>query len=370
MVQERQRLIRENVQEYLDAFRKLTQREAQPDKGNRQKFRRFFPPNTPGAFVHVGKTGGSTLSKIMKYACHAFVPKPCQKDTLMMQNGNSSSSVSTNSIISETTTYFHTPDFDKLDRKKYDFYVFSLRDPLERIMSAFYFEHPRNRLIENRGLRRQFRPVFEPCFPNLDALGKALDRFEQRSGQKLGARHHATTAAGDNYYYRAATEQSVNNTDCPSLAAALFDNKVRRSGHFYHDLNYMADRVNITDETTTILSVRQEYLWEDWVTANAWLSPASLQQENSVSSHNKSSFGNDPLPVDIFPHLQLRNFGHRRLPVTKKASNRTKSLLCRALTREYHVYLEILQRSVNLSPQDRNRSVQLAIRNCPELSLG
>ena len=37
----------------------------------------FKPPNTPGAFIHVGKTGGSTLSLLLRNGCHSFVPKPC-----------------------------------------------------------------------------------------------------------------------------------------------------------------------------------------------------------------------------------------------------------------------------------------------------
>lgn len=34
------------------------------------------PPS--GAFVHIGKTAGSSLSVLLRNGCHSFVPKPCR----------------------------------------------------------------------------------------------------------------------------------------------------------------------------------------------------------------------------------------------------------------------------------------------------
>ena len=31
-----------------------------------------------GAFIHIGKTAGSTLSLLLRNGCHSFVPKPCR----------------------------------------------------------------------------------------------------------------------------------------------------------------------------------------------------------------------------------------------------------------------------------------------------
>jgi hypothetical protein len=53
-----------------------------------------LPPRTPGAFIHVGKTGGSTLSRYQRNGCHSFVPKPCRGKYLLNE-----------SYISKTTTY-------------------------------------------------------------------------------------------------------------------------------------------------------------------------------------------------------------------------------------------------------------------------
>ena len=32
-----------------------------------------------GAFVHIGKTAGSSLSMLLRNGCHSFVPKPCRE---------------------------------------------------------------------------------------------------------------------------------------------------------------------------------------------------------------------------------------------------------------------------------------------------
>jgi len=34
---------------------------------------------TMGAFVHIGKTAGSTLSLLLRNGCHSFLPKPCRR---------------------------------------------------------------------------------------------------------------------------------------------------------------------------------------------------------------------------------------------------------------------------------------------------
>jgi hypothetical protein len=54
------------------------------------------PPHTPGAFIHVGKTGGSTLRGYLMNGCHSFVRKPC---------GGPSRNIMNESYISKTTTY-------------------------------------------------------------------------------------------------------------------------------------------------------------------------------------------------------------------------------------------------------------------------
>jgi Sulfotransferase family len=121
------------------------------------------PPYTPGAFIHVGKTGGSTLCSQLRNACHSWWPKPC----------NSNVSIVNESNLSFLTTYYHTPDFQLLSTRQYhyDFYVWTLRDPFSRLLSAFTYQHPLNmRYAKDEKYWakhvRANKPVFS-CFPTL-----------------------------------------------------------------------------------------------------------------------------------------------------------------------------------------------------------
>lgn len=53
-------------------------------------------PNTTAAFIHLGKTGGSSLSLQLRNGCHSFVKKPCHD-------------VENETIVSEMVTdYYHS----------------------------------------------------------------------------------------------------------------------------------------------------------------------------------------------------------------------------------------------------------------------
>jgi hypothetical protein len=52
--------------------------------------------NKTAGFIHIGKTGGSSLTSVLRNGCHSFVPKPC-------------SVISNETIISELVTdYYHS----------------------------------------------------------------------------------------------------------------------------------------------------------------------------------------------------------------------------------------------------------------------
>jgi hypothetical protein len=44
------------------------------------------PQMTLGAFVHVGKTGGSTLSTLLRNGCNEGAPKPCTPERVSKGN--------------------------------------------------------------------------------------------------------------------------------------------------------------------------------------------------------------------------------------------------------------------------------------------
>ena len=276
---------------------------------------RVMPPHTPGAFIHLGKCGGSSLSVHLRNGCHSFVRKPCRPK------------VANESYISKLTTYVHTPDFDKLGRSDwtFDFYAVTIRDPLQRFMSAFAYMHPENRLTALQQ-RRAAQPVFE-CFPTLESFSKHIgDDFKNHQD------------------YNSTSPSEVDSSNCTLLARALLVNRVRPAQHFYYDTKYIQSKLPVDKP---VLVLRNEFLWRDWVTANQWLGDKE---------------------VAIFPDDHIRDFSNKTLRVNKTLSEVGRRRLCLALEQEYRAYWNIIARAVNFFPEEKEAStVLLSKQSCPEL---
>jgi hypothetical protein len=101
----------------------------------------FLNQTTPlgGAFVHVGKTGGSTLSVLLRNGCHSWLKHPCRNVTTPAET------VASHKI----SAYYHVADFGLLPKSHHDFYVVTLRNPYDRVISAFCYEHLSNMKARN-----------------------------------------------------------------------------------------------------------------------------------------------------------------------------------------------------------------------------
>ena len=116
---------------------------------------------TGGAIIHIGKTAGSTLSKLLRNGCPSVVTKPCYHPA--------DETVASRQIRS----YYHVMDFQALKQSTHDFLLVTTRDPLDRLISAFCYEHMRNRhATNNTGSLNRFQiKVLDnayKCFPTLE----------------------------------------------------------------------------------------------------------------------------------------------------------------------------------------------------------
>jgi hypothetical protein len=359
---------------------------------------RLQPPNTPGAFIHVSKTGGSTLSSQLRNGCHSWMPKPCSSSnrlvlTNMTTSTNSNTISEQESFISRLSTYYHIPDFPLLAQQQqqqqpgmlqettstrtktkpkdndndsrskahhvahngdYAFYVWTVRDPLERTISSFVYQHPANIQVRQakywQRLYQRGQPSFA-CFPTLERFATALGDVNQYPGDD-----------DDNGYPFNAT--TVNNTNCTRLARAIMDNKVAIPAHLYYSFHWLLQQhifpttrtkneANDGDDATIHLAIRTEHLWDDWTTANQWLGQDTV-----------TTFSDIRLRKNNDDSSEMFNY-----PVKREISAQGQERLCRALKKEYQAYMILLQRAVNLSEQQRQDSLNQARQNCPILNL-
>jgi hypothetical protein len=232
------------------------------------------------------------------------------------------------------------PDFTKLEaHHDYHFYVVSTRDPFSRTLAAFSFMHPKNRRVAREERDRGYDRFFF-CFHSLEIFALAL-------GEKSVGLNSANHTIPIDYPF---PPNVTDIRDCKQLARASMNNRVTSATHFYWDtkgiFKYLPPKFYYN--TTAILVVRKEALWDDWTTANQFLGQTQ---------------------VSTFPLTSIRNYSHLVLPITKKLSETGRTRLCRMLIPEYKVYLELLSRADNLTPLQVQESLAIAQKNCPMLEL-
>ena len=278
---------------------------------------------TGGAFVHIGKTGGSTLSKLMRNGCPSMIERPCYQvphETAVSQRVNS---------------YYHVMDFGLLPQSHHDFYLLSLRDPFDRLISAFCYEHMRNRhATNNTGSLNRFQiKVLDnayKCFPTLEDFASY---FQQ----------------GDPYQFHYPYKYNiVEPKPCREFALAVFHGKVRLFHHLYFNYHQIRNLIPNAKEQT-ILATRLETLWEDWASVNTYLG----QSAETI----------------VIPDAHLRDTSQLDLPVTKELSPEGREALCLALQMEYDAYFWLVSRAKNLNKQDLAATLVRARQRCPSVQL-
>lgn len=315
----------------------------------------FTPPKTPGAFLHIGKTGGSTLSYQLRNGCHSFMEKPCKNETELPS--------SQESAISKLTSYFHIPDFDngRLYRSNiennYQFFVITIRDPLSRWISTYHQQHPYRLNADklNKWKDKEWHAKYKRYKNYVPSLKKLQNKnhiyacFEtlEEYAQLL------SNLTNFNMMKDKVHAENLREQDCDVQAKATFYHIRFESIYlFAYDLRQVLSMIQKNLREKIILSVRTEFLWTDWATANRWLGDDSsvgiVKTGQKIDERNSTKVGS-PVKMDL--------------------SEQARRNLCLALESEYHLYFKVLQLSVNLRPKDREDSLAIARKQCPWLDL-
>lgn len=266
------------------------------------------------AFLHVGKTGGATLARLIRRAC--FSKKGCLKHEAAI-------TISEESVISRAVTrYYHM----RAPSPHHDSYLVTLRDPLDRAASWYIFRHPANAghfhvsPIQNKVLLRLFA-----CYPTFDQLATKGLSSSRRGGK------------------------------CARLARNIMSGTIqppRDGDHMSWNYGfYLESSVLVDDDEDNkdLFVVRTEHLWEDWQAINKLLGDDtnSAKDEPNADSHQRDS--STPLPVS-----------------DRTLSEQGTVNLCCTLASEIYVYTKALKRAVNLSPQQVRESLNRLEQKCDD----
>ncbi|KAL7579767.1 hypothetical protein ACA910_021903 [Epithemia clementina (nom. ined.)] len=135
-----------------------------------------------------------------------------------------------------------------------------------------------------------------------------------------------------------------------------------------------------------VLAIRNEHKKDDFVSVNHLLmttnlhnnsnSLRTLQHSGNLQEHQQTQWNAtdrrtktkyDKLILGTKPFPEKASREQTTFNVTKSISPLGRKRLCRALEDEYRAYIRLLHHSMNLSPREKNDSLNLSRQNCPDL---
>ena len=260
------------------------------------KFRVMVPDDKRICFVHVGKAGGSSIGCSLGFNLHCNETEQEERIPVGM-------------LPLMATNTFHNDVNDCPFNPPPAYNLFTVRDPLERAVSAFNYDKQGDREWEDGG-----RPVYHGCgFRTIHEFaieGLAPDGTASRK--------------------------------CKELAYNVIRGDGEHICHLYNNYRYYAERALRPE--SGVLVLRINHLEEDWKAAEAVM-------------------GGDPNVNIKFPR---ENSGLHRSDDDLFLTPESKKLLCEGLCEEIQVYKHLLMLAENVSPKQKQESLAELAENCPK----
>ncbi|KAL3804861.1 hypothetical protein HJC23_006633 [Cyclotella cryptica] len=256
-----------------------------------------IPPNKQICFVHVGKAGGSTIGCSLGFSLHC----------------SSSGQVIPNSILPVVTTHaFHRGVYDCQDDAAY--FLFVIRDPLARLLSAFNYDRPQEHEKLSKWQRFHKKEFY------LDCPYWTLEEVAQNG---------------------LLDSTGTTSTVCRRRARSAIRGTEQFIPHWFFNYQYYYEFIPLEAK---ILVIRNDHIVDDWngieymLDGNGDVLNPSLLPENNV--HDKNA-------TDLY------------------LSDDSKIALCRSLCNEIQIYKDILRRAVNFIEEDVQISLEELRLSCP-----
>jgi hypothetical protein len=322
-----------------------------------------------GCFVHVGKTAGSSLGCALGFRLH------CQKE-LRHPRGY---------LPRLTTNLIHSDVNDC--HLRHDYYLFSMRNPLERIQSWYVYEE------------KKLQPLIANCsFATLNDLAErgleTLVGYKERIRSLMINGTNSTAAMGNATSNLTTLIRQPGSTRCRYKSRRVIRGTEKLGSHAYY--NYAKYVTQIPDDAIVGV-IRTPHLVEDYNAMEAYVT-RRVHEKQLQQKHNASRKSWNPLASIAArqqlppPPVQIARLGSKnRTPVRLNSTNattgsvedgpapavfraadprrylsdRARTLLCAALCDEIQVYKRILRRAVNLRESDVQESLAELRETCP-----
>jgi hypothetical protein len=281
--------------------------------------------------VHVGKTAGKTV------ACQLGEGQTSEGTNLMCPGYVPPPSALQEAFAGRTHMWDHG---HRCERASFSAFLFVLRNPLERLTSWYFYEHPKRMFGYYRGTKesncpRQFHKwegskVFaNGCFGNLEEF--ALSTIPPENATKH-----------QHLCQKLAWDVATGKQRCPYHNAFGYSYYLRRSQQL----------AALKPKAYRNLVIRTEHLSEDWDQLDRAFG-------GKMNVNGTVRFGHPPASQNASIHSESDSNEVDRL------SDAGRKNLCRALCFEIQVYKTILKMAENLDDRQVRESIQEVIVSCP-----
>ena len=264
-----------------------------------------IPPSERICFVHVGKAGGSSVGCGLGFSLH------CDNTTQPSFEGL---------LPRRTTRMFHADTYDCYDDSAY--YLFVVRNPIERVRSAFLYERPKS----DADLKKTF-PEY----------------YERRKNLYLDC---PSFGVMENFVQDGMTQHGKASEVCKIRAFTAVRGDLHFSCHMYFNYQFHLEGI---PEGANILTMRNEHLIQDWNGIEHYL--------GGVKEIIPPEKANETMPVMNKSKKSEKD---------KWLSEESTNIICMNLCNEIVNYKKILRRSLNLNYQEVERSIAELRVTCPK----
>ena len=363
-------------------------------------------------FVHPGKTGGTSLCRFLRLFCqvrekaeseqfclqefrdsHTVLATTTTTTTTTSSSSTSSSHANTNTST-ETNTSSHNTNTNKTllrvpesaisqythggihvdwiypsteyTTQEATHYLITARNPMERVVSWFYFMHPQNCYTNRTGTPTPRKPFalidkaciakrnmekshkskeylfYKVCFPQVEdfvqtlSLSKSLSLPLNKSRQKQSRQQMC---------YKLAHEM-MQGVGGPNGMA----------GHLHCDYQYYAALTTQVQPNKPVLVARTEHLWQDLSNIDQLLGGTGQAFHNQIEVEQYEKTRKQQAqqqPQQSQPHY------HK-----DELSPQGYQILCCHLQDEIAVYQQWLQKAINLQDHEKYDSMQKVLQQC------
>jgi hypothetical protein len=310
-------------------------KEGEPLATRKERIKGYMPMRRSIVFVHLGKAAGRTIQQTFKAGCYAFQGqrrrRPCLTRLRQLNETILSQSVKTRMHCDRIgpTKDIHTATT----------FLWSTRDPIDRIASWFDYTNPANCLEKepmavNCQVNRFYREgwvhdVFRLCFSSAESFIASL------KDPTIGSEVATTTGV-----------------PCNKLAwmGILGLAPANESSHLYFNYEFYKNATISMYPEKEIMVVRTEFLWDDLTSVERRL--------GGNATFNSAIYGIDG------------THGSRDYPYKTMLTAGSQQILCCAIKDEISVYVDLITSATNLNATTREESLNALAAKCNVPNLG